>query len=474
MSSSRRVPVVAGAIGGLALIAGAIAQSDQADPAILSAGAFTVMRADAEAYSEPASVLTFQQMQTFLRGRHHFQQNWVVFPSLGGDWGLGPTFVSDRCTGCHVKTGRGNVPSTPDEQLLSVLVRISIPGAGPGGAPRPHPVYGDQIQNRGLMGQDRDATFLGDRVPPEAELYVDWEARSVTLGDGEVIALRSPKLRIENPSFGPLGPEVMTSMRIAQPAFGLGLLEAVPEQTLRALAQAQRALGYNGRVNMVHDDINRRTAVGRFGWKANQPSIRQQIAAAFHGDLGVTSSVYDKENCPPAQVACAEQPPGNNPELIDQDWDRLEFWTIALAVPARRNLQDPLFKRGETLFAGAQCAVCHVPEMKTADTFPALKQLANQTFRAYTDLLLHDMGEELADGRPDFMAGPRDWRTQPLWGLGLSQTVNGSTAMLHDGRARNITEAILWHGGEAAAARDAFKALPKADREALVRFVESI
>jgi CxxC motif-containing protein (DUF1111 family) len=145
-----------------------------------------------------------------------------------------------------------------------------------------------------------------------------------------------------------------------------------------------------------------------------------------------------------------------------------------LAVPARRGINDPEVRRGEKLFAEAKCAVCHVPEMKTAATFPPLPQLANQTFRAYTDLLLHDMGEELADGRPDFKAGPRDWRTPPLWGLGLSQTVSGSTAMLHDGRARNVAEAILWHGGEAEVSGEAYRNMSKADREALVRFVESI
>jgi CxxC motif-containing protein (DUF1111 family) len=444
------------------------------DQATLSAGDFTLVRADAEAYSEPAPVLTYAQLQRFLRGRHAFNQNWVVFPSLGGDWGLGPTFISDRCTGCHAKAGRGRVPAAPREQLLSVLVRISIPGTGPHGGPCPHPNYGDQIQNQGLMGQDRDATFLGERVPPEADVYVDWEAHSVTLGDGEVVTLRRPRLRVENLHFGPLGPEVTYSLRIAQPVFGLGLLEAVPEETLLGIAQRQQALGYNGRVNRVYDDIHGREAPGRFGWKANQPSIRQQIAAAFLGDLGVTSSLYDKENCPPVQTACAEQPPGNNPELIDQTWDELEFWTLALAVPARREVQEPQVKHGEQLFVQAQCAVCHVPEMKTGVQFAPLMQLANQTFHAYTDLLLHDMGEELADGRPDFQAGARDWRTQPLWGLGLSRIVNGSTDLLHDGRARNVVEAILWHGGEAARARDAFKAMPKADRDALVRFVESI
>src|SRR5581483_693634 len=400
--------------------------------------------------------------------------NWVQFPSIGGDWGLGPTFITDRCTGCHVKAGRGRPPEARDEQLLSVLVRISVPGEGPHGAPKPHPSYGDQIQNQGLMGQGRDATFLGERVPPEAEVFLDWEEREVKFADGEAVTLRKPKLRWGKTYFGPIGDDTMTSLRMAQPVFGLGLLEAVPEATLLAIAEQQKGQGLNGRVNRVWDDINRREAVGRFGWKANVPTIKQQIAAAFAGDLGVTSSLYPEMNCPGPQTDCAYQPPGNQPELIDNDWEEIEFWTQALAVPARRNVKDPQFKRGEELFAQAKCSGCHIPELKTADSVAGFKQLANQTFHAYTDLLLHDMGEELADGRPDFKAGARDWRTQPLWGLGLSKTVNGSTAMLHDGRARNVVEAILWHGGEAAASREAFRSMSKADREALVRFVESI
>jgi CxxC motif-containing protein (DUF1111 family) len=265
----------------------------------------------------------------------------------------------------------------------------------------------------------------------------------------------------------------MISLRIAQPTFGLGLLEAVSEADILALAEKQKSLGVNGRPNYVWDAIGKRVALGRFGWKSNQPSIRQQIAAAFHGDLGVTSPIFDKENCPPVQTDCAYQPPGNQPELIEINWDELEFWTRALAVPARRSVGDAEFRRGERLFGEAKCAVCHVPEMK-AGVLPGLPQIEGQAFHAYTDLLLHDMGEELADGRPDFKAGPRDWRTPPLWGLGLSQTVNGSTAMLHDGRARNATEAILWHGGEAESAREAFRNMPKTDREALLKFLSSI
>jgi CxxC motif-containing protein (DUF1111 family) len=459
----------------IALVSGLAvpAQMDEIPVAALSAGTFTIDRIDRYAYSEPAPVLDYRQREKFLRGRHHFNQKWVVFPSLGGDWGLGPTFITDRCSGCHVGGGRGDTPKSADQQLLSVLVRISIPGEDEHGGPKPHPNYGDQIQNQGLMGQDKDATYLGERVPQEAYLYIDWQETSATFADGEKVILRKPRLRVEKLKFGPLGPEVMYSLRIAVPTFGLGLLEAVSEADILAIAERQKAQGVEGRPNYVWDAIGQRVALGRFGWKSNQPSVRQQIAAAFHGDIGVTSPLFDKENCPPVQADCAYQPPGNQPELVEVNWDELEFWTQALAVPARRNVGDAGFGRGERLFAEAKCTVCHVPEMK-AGALPGLPQIEGQVFHAYTDLLLHDMGEELADGRPEFKAGGRDWRTPPLWGLGLSQTVNGSTAMLHDGRARNAVEAIFWHGGEAEAAREAFRKMPKADREALLKFLSSI
>jgi CxxC motif-containing protein (DUF1111 family) len=456
---------------GIALAAPAAV--DEIPLAALSAGSFTVVVNAQTAYSAPAPVLTYRQHEMFLRGRHHFNQKWVVFPSLGGDWGLGPTFITDRCSGCHVGGGRGRPPNSAEEQMLSVLVRISIPGEDEHGGPKPHPNYGDQIQNQGLMGQDKNATYLGERVPPEANLYLDWEEAPVSFADGERVILRKPKLRVEKLNFGPLGPEVMYSLRIAQPTFGLGLLEAVAEADILAIAQKQKSEGFNGRPNYVWDAIAHRVALGRFGWKSNQPSIKQQIAAAFIGDIGVTSPLFENENCPPVQTDCAYQPPGNRPELIQVNWDELEFWTQALAVPARRDVDDPNFKRGEKLFVEARCAVCHVAEMK-AGALAGLPQIKEQVFHAYTDLLLHDMGEDLADHRPDFKAGGRDWRTQPLWANGLSATVNGSTAMLHDGRARNTTEAILWHGGEAFGVREVFRNMAKADRDALLKFLSSI
>lgn len=444
------------------------------DPASLTAGALTVARFDREAYLQPAPGLNREQMTSFRMGRHHFDKKWASLSSLQFEWGLGPTFIAKSCEECHTGAGRGRPPESADEQLHSMLVRISIPGEDAHGRPKPDPNYGDQFQNFGLNGPFPDFAYHTAPVPPEAALYLDWEETNVTFADGESVVLRRPKLRVEKLAYGPLGEGAMTSLRLTQPLVGLGLLEAVPEDTLLAIAKAQPLQGVNGRPNYVRDDVNERTALGRFGWKANQPSIRQQIAAASLGDMGLTTRMYREQNCPPVQHLCAIQTPGNDPEVAFTDWDELELWTRALAVPARRNMADADVMRGENLFAQAKCGVCHVPTLRTAESFPALPQLAGQTFHPYTDLLLHDMGEGLADGRPDFKAGGRDWRTQPLWSIGLSAAVNGNTALLHDGRARNITEAILWHGGEAQAAREAFRTMPKADREALVRFLESI
>jgi CxxC motif-containing protein (DUF1111 family) len=441
----------------------------------LSAGAFTLMRADANAYMEPAPVLTLAQHQQFLFGRNVFHRKWAAVVSLNGDWGLGPTFIATQCSQCHVRDGRGAPPQTRDEQLLSMLVRVSVPGVDEHGGPRPHPNYGDQIQNRALQGQSVDLAYGIEPIPAEADLYLEWQdAGVVTFADGGRVSLRKPRLIIEHLNFGELGADTMTSLRIAQPVFGLGLLDAVPEPAILALAKQQRAQGINGRPNYVWDAFAKRTVLGRYGWKANQPSLRQQIAAAALGDMGVSSNIFPDQNCPPVQVVCSRELPGNNPELADVELDATELWLRGLAVPARRDVDDPAVRLGEQLFTEAGCAACHVATLVTADQFAPLPQLAKQTFHAYTDLLLHDMGEGLADGRPDFQAGPRDWRTPPLWGMGLSRVVNGSEVLLHDGRARNAVEAILWHDGEARKSRDAFHAMAKSERDALVRFLNSI
>ena len=431
--------------------------------AALSGGDLTIADGSAQAYSLPAPGLDAAQLEVFANGKQEFHQHWVVLPVIGGKWGRGPTSNGDECVGCHAGNGRGRVPDAADEPLVSAVVRLSLSGEGPHGGPLPHPGYGDQLQEQGELG----------RVPAEGEATIEWQHHEEMLADGTRVPMRSPKASFRKLAFGPLGTEVLRSVRIAPPIIGAGLLDAVPESALRELAEQQKQHGFDGRPNYVWDAERQSLAIGRFGWKANQPSLRQQTAVAYLNDMGVTTNLFTDDNCPDVQIACRKRPGGTVPEQHRLAFEEILFYSRALGVPARRDLGDLSVIHGEQLFAQARCAVCHVPEMKTG-AYPPFPRLANQVIRPYTDLLLHDMGEGLADGRPDFLAGPRDWRTAPLWGLGLSKTVNGNASLLHDGRARTLAEAVLWHGGEAEASREAFRQLPKADREALFAFLNSL
>ena len=273
--------------------------------------------------------------------------------------------------------------------------------------------------------------------------------------------------------YGPFGADLRSGLRLAPALVGLGLLEAVPEETILALAARAPVDGIRGKANRVWDESRGRTVLGRFGLKANHGSIREQVAIAFFNDIGLSTPVYPDQNCPPASDTCSVQMVAGRPEITVLRLDATELYIRALAVPARRNLDDAQVRRGEALFAQARCAVCHVPELHTGP-FPAMPQLAHQTIRPYTDLLLHDMGEGLSDGRPDFLAGGSEWRTPPLWGIGLARTVNGADGFLHDGRARDFAEAILWHGGEGSVSRDAFARMSRPERDALMAFLQSL
>ena len=462
------------AVVSLAALA-ATGNSNLLDPAALTAGPFTTGETGANAFAIPYAGLDKEQSRVFADGLLQFNEEWVVAPARGV-WGLGPTFNEDRCIQCHVNNGRGIAPEAGQAAERGTLVRLSVSGKTKEGGPLPHPHYGEQLQNRGIEG----------RVPAEGKAVFRYEEKTVAFADGETITLRKPRVEFRDLQFGDIGAETMLSVRVAQQMVGLGLLEAVPESTILEIAGAQANTGFAGRPNYVWDVEADKKVLGRFGWKANQPSLRQQTAAAFHGDIGATTYLFTEENCPAVQTLCVELPSASKcggqggctgnmfrPEVVPSRLTNITFYLQTLSVPARRNTSDPAFKRGETLFDEAQCSACHLPELR-AGAKAFVPVAANLTFRPYTDLLLHDMGEELADHRPDFDASGREWRTAPLWGIGLIETVNGKATLLHDGRARNITEAILWHGGQAEPAREIFRNMPKPDREALVVFVSSL
>jgi CxxC motif-containing protein (DUF1111 family) len=430
----------------------------------LSGGDGTVFDSSRNAFSLPARNLREEHRSSFFVGNSFFNQNWVVAPaSVAARDGLGPLFNARSCSGCHFKDGRGRPPE-PGEPLDTMLLRISIPGADAHGAPMPDPVYGDQIQGQSIPG-----------VPREADVFVSYDEVAGAFSDHEAFSLRRPSYRIEHLGYGPMSQPLLISPRVSPGIVGLGLLEAIPEATLLRLADPEDTDGdgISGHVNMVWNHVTSRTSIGRFGWKAEQPSVLQQTAAAFNGDIGITSPLFRDENHTARERAAAQHPSRTEPEAGDKVFQAVGLYARSLAVPAARTGDDAHARRGRQLFAAARCDACHIAELKTGPD-AELPELANQTIRAFTDLLLHDMGEGLADNRPVFKASGREWRTPPLWGLGLIAKVNGHTFLLHDGRARNVAEAILWHGGEASASRQNFLTMSAEDRAALLAFLNSL
>lgn len=423
----------------------------------------TTRDATRDAYAQPISGLAETERLQFFKGRGLVRQIWVIPPSENPEIaGLGPLYNRISCIACHAGNGRGFSPATPQEPMRSMLVRLSIPGSEALGEPKSHPAYGGQLNENGVPG------VLG-----EGRAEVRYSEKILRLTGGEQVSLRKPSLSFVDLAYGEFPAYMQISPRIAPPIFGLGLLQAVPEASIVALAEAKKSHGIKGRVNRVWDVEQQKTVLGRFGWKANMPNLRQQIAGAFIGDMGITSSLFTQENCTPVQKACQLSPSAGKPELNAGQLQATEFYHLALAAPRQRNTDNLEVQRGAKLFKQAQCAACHVPELKTGE-FSALPAMSRRTIHPYTDLLLHDMGAALADHRPDFQATGREWRTPPLWGIGLAQKIEPRAGFLHDGRARNLLEAVLWHDGEGAASAQIVKEMSVFDRKTLFKFLESL
>nr|MCU0633715.1 hypothetical protein [Gemmatimonadaceae bacterium] len=415
-------------------------------------GATTVFRSDDEAFEQPAANLDAAALAQHDAGDDAFGKVFLAAT------GLGPQFNNPSCDGCHVLDGRGVLPS-PGQPLESMLLRLSVPGTAPDGGPLGAPGFGGQLQTQGVSP-----------VPAEATVDVALEIVRGRYGDGTPYELRRPRFALRTPH-RPLPPGLLLSPRVAPPVFGLGLLEAVPVATLERLADPtdRDGDGISGRINVVFDARTGLPAVGRFGVKANTSSLLQQAAAAYNGDMGITTALFPAENCEGAYPQCARKPA----EVSDSVLRVNAFYSQTLAVPARRDLNDLTARLGQALFLVIGCADCHVPRLQTG-VLAGVPAVSNQTIRPFTDLLVHDMGDGLADDRPDFLASGREWRTAPLWGIGLTRVVNPGATLLHDGRARTLAEAILWHGGEAQRARDTFRLLPFHLRSAMLRFLETL
>ncbi|POF40766.1 thiol oxidoreductase [Pseudomonas laurylsulfativorans] len=448
----------------------------QAEPGeARSGGSATVRKTDQNAFSMPSANLPPSRRVDFSVGNSFFRSPWVIAPSTTtARDGLGPLFNTNACQGCHIKDGRGHPPTPDDVNAVSMLVRLSIPDA-PAYAKVieqlgvvPEPVYGGQFQDMAVPG-----------VAPEGKVRVDYTAVPVRFKDGTEIELRKPSLNITQLGYGPMHPDTRFSARVAPPMIGLGLLEAIPEEAILANAEAQAKAnnGIAGRPNQVWDDAQQKTVLGRFGWKAGQPNLNQQNVHAFSGDMGLTTSLRPFDDCTDAQTACKQAPsgigPDGEPEVSDNILRLVLFYSRNLAVPARRDVNTPEVLAGKSLFYQAGCQTCHTPKYTTAAN-AAEPELANQVIRPYSDLLLHDMGDGLADNRSEFQASGRQWRTPPLWGIGLTPAVSGHTQFLHDGRARNLLEAVLWHGGEATAAQQQVLSFDAEQRSALLAFLNSL
>ena len=441
--------------------------------------ATTTKRINANIFSHPSANLDFEGQQRFALGNGLFRKEWVSSPSsTQASDGLGPLFNARACQSCHFKDGRGHAPAGPADDAVSLLVRLSVPPDAAQAqaivdgrlAAAPEPTYGTQLQDFAVAG-----------LPPEGKVDIRYEEVPVELAGGETVSLRKPALAIVNPGYGRLDPATLMSARVAPPMIGLGLLEAVHEADIVAQEDPQDANGdgISGRANRTRDAAGE-WAIGRFGWKGVEPTVMRQTAHAFSGDMGLSTPVSPDHfgACTEAQQACRAAPHGAQAHLGAEEvpadlLDLVAFYARQLAVPARRDVGDPRVLAGKKAFYAAGCTGCHTPKYVTSrDAADPAQRF--QLIWPYTDLLLHDLGEGLADGRSEGLASGAEWRTPPLWGIGLSKTVSGEATFLHDGRARTLLEAVLWHGGEAQTARDRVVGMAPAERQNLIRFLESL
>lgn len=421
----------------------------------------TTFDAGVSAYGQPVSGLSPRDEQVFAFGDKMFETQFVQGPAPVFS-GLGPLYNQTSCAGCHNREGRGRMPDFGDH-YESVFFKISMPGKDIHGAPLPVPGFGHQIQDRAVFGEN-----------VEARIEVEWKERDFTFPDGTKASLRYPKFTVKD-AYRPFPEGVLLSPRLSRPTYGMGLIDAIPEENILKNSDPTdlNKDGISGKANYVYDFLTgNRHVIGKIGWKASVVNVKSQVARALIEDIGVTSSIFpQKIGADQEQYRSAYIGPG--PDVADSVIHALTFYMQSLGVPARRNVDDPDVVKGQSLFNGIGCVKCHVDVQKTK-VDSRFKPVSGQTIRPYSDFLLHDMGPDLSDGRPEYEAEGSEWRTPPLWGIGLSKKVSGHGQLLHDGRARSFEEAILWHGGEAEKARTSYTRLTESSRKSLQKFLESL
>ncbi len=465
------------------------------DPQEIKQGGDTgITITSSESYSKPSSNISASRKGDFFIGNAFFKQPWVVAPaSTDSRDGLGALFNVAACQSCHIKDGRGHAPLGSDDDADSLLIRLAMP-ATTGKELQllqssqiekiPHPVYGGQLQDRGIQG-----------VPAEARISVQWEDKPIKFADGHIETLRQPTFTLTSPGYGEFDDDLMVSPRVALPMIGLGLLEQIPDADIKAQADVEDkdGDGIRGKFNLALDPQTGKVALGRFGWKAGQTKLLTQNQSAFNEDMGLTSNIRPNEPCTPAQTACLNAPTGADEqgdgkpavEVSDEVAKFVEFYTRNLAVPNRRDADNELVLAGKKRFYDMGCQSCHTPRYQLPKTNDDHLEQHGQVIYPYTDLLLHDMGDDLADRtiagqlppkdvQVEFLANSYEWRTPALWGIGLAQIVDPQATFLHDGRARTLMEAVLWHGGEAEKQKQSVLKLDKQGRDELNAFLKSL
>lgn len=433
---------------------------------------------------QPFTNISSEQRLNHALGRSLFEKFWIASPSsTTASDGLGPLFNARSCHSCHLNNGKGHAPAAGQNgaEVPSFFLRLkqwpssilvdNSQSARHKKAVIPDPVYGTQLQ-----------THANINITPEAQLTVTYKYKTVTFLDGSVSELRQPIYHLSQFSHGPITSETKLSGRVSPGLIGVGLFDALEDAALIASADPNdnNQDGISGRINTVWDSSTQSWRPGKFGWKATTATLTTQNQSAFNGDLGISTPLFPNPygDCTNRQVECLSLPNGNSPHLEDLEANSdvikmIDTFTALSAPPRIRNLNSDQFREGKKIFDLLQCAACHTPVLKTGK-HPTFSELNERKFYPFTDLLLHDMGPELADVGQEFDALGAEWRTPPLWGLSLHKFASKKQSFLHDGRARTIDEAILWHGGEAQKSRDAYLKLDKTQRTLLIRFLESL